>query len=482
MRALRVVVIAGVVSLVAALVAAPWPPLRAGQDAALASSRTGGRCPAPSRPLTFTEPGYIDMTRAGGEPTISQHPDGTMLYGSHAGTTHFYTFAAADTDTSAFFQNYTGQAYYYFSKDGGKTWEFVPRTFPPDGVPGSGFSDPEFAIDTAGNVYISEINLLNIALSKSEDSGQSYNLQNFFAFTITDRQWSAADEKDVLYMVGNTFGGGTYPSDPVGNTGHILIKSTDGGQTFGKAIEDPGGLGDIHVDQRDGTLYEAHLDDGLLEMWAYRDARKDKFKPDKGTIAKGVSMLSHWPAFDIDSKGNLYIVWDEDGEGDRAAGVYYSYSTDEGRTWADAVRVDGSDDTDLWPWLAVGSKGKVGIAWLEASEKLPGNDAETPGDHGWRIVVAQSQHGLGCGRNAPSFRSTVATPEPVHQGTICNSGTICQAQGIDRRMGDYFTIEIDETGALWAGYSDTRQGGAVALPGYFRQTGGPSFGRNTSMP
>jgi hypothetical protein len=442
----------------------------------------GKACPAPSKGLTFDKPGYIDRVRAGGEPTVQMHPDGTMLYGSHAGTTHFYTFEALDPTSSAFLENYTGQAYYYFSKDG-KKWEFVPRTLPPDGIPGSGFSDPDFAIDTAGNVFISEINLLNIAISKSSNSGKSYELKNFFAFTITDRQWSAADEKNVVYMVGNTFGGGTYPSDPVGNTGHILIKSKDGGETFSQAIADPDGLGDIHVDQRNGTLYETHLDGGKFEMWSFREARQDKFKPDKSTIANGVAMQSHWPAFDIDSDGNLYVVWDETGDGDRAAGVYYSYSKDEGRTWAAATRVDETDETDLWPWLAVGARGKVAIAWLQASKKLPDNDAETSGEHGWRIVAAQSLNGLGCGGGrAPGFRTSVATPDPVHRGTICNSGTVCQAQGIDRRLGDYFSIEIDATGALWAGYSDTREGGAVALPGYFLQTGGPGFGRNTSMP
>jgi hypothetical protein len=41
-------------------------------------------------------------------------------------------------------------------------------------------------------------------------------------------------------------------------------------------------------------------------------------------------------------------------------------------------------------------------------------------------------------------------------------GTICQAQLIDRRLGDYFTIDIDTTGAVVAAYSDTRQGGAGA--------------------
>lgn len=477
MRAIRATIVCTAVCLIVAS-AAPLAPAKVAGGGYPSRS-----CPAPPQPMTFGKPGYIDMVRAGGEPTISMHPDGTMLYGSHAGTTHFYTFAAADPTSTAFFQNYTGQAYYYYSKDDGKTWEFVPRPYPPDGVPGSGFSDPDFAIDTAGNVYVSEINLLNVAISKSSDSGKSYELKNFFAFTITDRQWKAADQKDVVYMVGNTFGGGTYPSDPAGNAGHILIKSKDGGETFTEAIEDPGGLGDLHVDHRDGTLYETHLEEDALQMWAFRDARQDKFKPDQNTIAKGVSMNSHWPAFDIDSKGNLYVTWDETGEGDRPAGVYYSYSTDEGNSWADPVRVDESEDTDLWPWLAVGAPGKVAIAWLESSEKLPGHDAETEGDHGWRIVAAQSLHGLGCGRDrAPAFRTSAATPEPIHRGTICNTGTVCQAQGIDRRLGDYFTIEIDGTGALWAGYSDTRQDGAVALPGYFRQTGGQGFGRNTSMP
>jgi hypothetical protein len=479
MRISRAITVSTVIGLLSIGLTSPAPAWLDPPGAGASSDA----CPAPPQPMTFDKPGYIDMVRAGGEPTVQMHPDGTMLYGSHAGTTHFYSFAVADPTSSAFVENYTGQAYYYFSNDNGKTWEFVPRTVPPNGLPGSGFSDPDFAIDTAGNVFISEINLLNIAISRSSDSGKSYELKNFFAFTITDRQWKAADEKDVVYMVGNTFGGGTYPSDPVGNSGHILIKSKDGGETFGEAIEDPGGLGDIHVDQRNGTLYETHLDGGKFEMWAFRDARRDKFEPDKGTIAEDVAMQSHWPAFDIDSLGNLYLVWDESGTGDRSAGVYYSYSTDGAHTWADPIRVDESDDTDLWPWLAVGGRGKVAIAWLEASEKLPDNNAETPGDHGWRIVTAQSLNGLGCGGGrSPGFRTAVATPEPIHQGTICNTGTVCQAQAIDRRLGDYFSIEIDNTGALWAGYSDTRQGGSVALPGYFRQTGGPRFGRNTSMP
>ena len=447
-----------------------------GLAAAPAPSRAAG-CPAPSKPLGFEPPRYIDETRAGGEPTVEMHPDGTLMYGSHAGTTHFYTPAAADPTTAAFVENYTGQTYYYFSKDHGKTWTYQDRKLPPNGTPFSGFSDPEYAVDAAGQVYVSEINLVNVAVSKAPGPDKPFELQNFFGQTVTDRQWMEADQKDVLYIVGNAFAGGTFPTDPVGNLGHYLYRSTDGGKTFSEGVEDGDGLGDLQIDRRDGTLYEAYYGGTTLSMTAYRNARKgDLSKRETNEIASGVDMLSHWPSFDLDAKGNLYITWDESGQGDRDAGVWFSYSTDRGRTWAPPTRVDTNNHTDIWPWLAVGDTGKVAIAWLEADKALPNHDAETEGDHGWRVHVAQTLNGLGCsGSKTPGFRSVTATPRPVHIGTICQGGTICQAELVDRRLGDFFTIEIDNSGHVWAGYSDTMQGGAVALPGFVHQARGIPF-------
>ncbi len=439
-------------------------------------------CPAPKSKLSFAKPTYIDKSRAGGEPTVEMHPNGTLLYGSHAGTTHFYAPAGADPTTAAFIEKYNGQTYYYFSKNNGKSWNYVDRTLPTDGLPASGFSDPEFAIDAAGQVYVSEINLANVAVSKSTTNGKSYELQNFFGQTVHDRQWMAADKKNVLYMVGNSFGGGTAPTNPVGNIGHYLYKSTDGGKTFtGGVLDEEGGsgLGALQIDPDDGTLYEAHYDGETLSLAAFRGARNDNFKPETNVVAKNVDMLGHWPSFDLDDQGNLYMTWDESGRGGRAAGIYYSYSTDRGRTWADAVRLDRDDRTNTWPWLAVGDRGRVAVAWLEASKRLPGHDAETPGDHGWRVVGAVTTNGLGCkATDAPGFSVTEATGKPMHTGTICQGGTTCQAFAIDRRLGDFFTIEITNDGRMWAGYSDTRQGGAVALPGFVRQDGGPQLIRS----
>lgn len=438
-------------------------------------------CKAPRDQLRFSEPSYVDTGRAGGEPSVEVHPSGTLLYAAHAGTTHFFAPAAGDEDSSAFLRSYRGQVYAWYSDDSGTNWTFVDRTLPPDGVAGSGFSDPDFAIDAAGNVYLSEINLVNVAASKSTDAGRSYELRNFFAQTLTDRQWTAAGPENVLFIVGNASSGGTFPTDPIGNNGHTIYRSTDGGQTFSEGVDDDGGLGDIKFDHGSGTLYEAHFAEGDLQIAAFRNALaadpRTALTAELHTIAAGVGLLSHWPAIDVDSAGNLYITWDENGSGSRAAGVWFSYSTDGGRSWAQPVRVDPDDRTDIWPWIAVGSPGRVAVAWFGNDNALPDHDAEQAGPaDGWNVYVAQTLTGLGCKKStAAGFTVTRATPQPFHTGQVCQGGTICQAQLVDRRLGDYFTIDIDTTGAVAAAYSDTRQGGAVALPGFVRQAGGPSF-------
>jgi hypothetical protein len=438
-------------------------------------------CAVPPSRLRFSPPEYVDTGRAGGEPSIEVHPDGTYLYGAHAGTTHFFAPRIGEPNTAAFVEHYPGQVYYWVSDDRGATWEFVERAAPPEGVANSGFSDPDFAIDGAGNVYISEINLVNVAVSKSTDSGHSYELQNVLAQTLTDRQWTAAGPEDVLFIVGNAIQGGTFPTDPVGHDGHTIYRSTDGGMTFSEGVADPPGLGDIKFDLRSRTLYEAHLDGGALQMAAFRHALDPDLTaaltPETHTIAEGVSMISHWPSIDLDAKGNLYIAWDESGQGARPAGIWYSHSRNRGRTWATPIRVDRGSGTDIWPWIAAGSPGRVAVSWFGNDRELPDHNAElaTPED-GWNVYVAQSLTGLGCrGSTSAGFRVTRATPEPFHVGTVCQAGTVCQVQRVDRRLGDYFSIDIDTTGAVVAGYSDTRQGGAVALPAFFRQTGGPRF-------
>lgn len=436
-----------------------------------------GACPAPPK-LTFDAPTYVDKGRAGGEPLVATYPNGRLLYSAHAGTTHFFTPEVVAPGSAAFVQNYTGQTYIWTSDDNGKTWTFRPRSIPPENLLASGFSDPEIAIDSAGEVFFSEINLVNVAVSKSSDKGSNWTLQNFGGALLTDRQWMEADRKDELYFVANGQPGGTGTGLV---QGHYISKSTDGGKTFTNSIPDQvggAGLGDIRVDKRNGTVYEAHYSGGNLKVAAFRNARAGNLAAtDTNLVADKVSMLAHWPAIDLDPSGNVYITWDEDGTGGRPAGIWYSRSTDAGRNWADPVRVDSGTGTAIWPWLGVGDDGRVGISWLQADVKLPDHNPETPGSHGWRILAAATTSGLGCASSqTPAFTApAIATPTAVHTGTICNGGTTCQATLTDRRLGDYFSMDVDNTGRMYMGYSDTQVAGAVSLPAFVRQKTGPAL-------
>jgi hypothetical protein len=458
-------------------------------------------CARPAEPMTFTTD-YIDTERAGGEPIVTTHPDGGLLWGSHAGTTHFYTPSSADGTTSAFFENYEGQTYQYRSDDGGIRWDFVPRTpistlDPNSGLPNSGFSDPEFAIDTAGNVFISEINLANIAISKSTDGGRSYQLQSLAEITMSDRQWMEADEEDVLWFVANTFGGGSTSSgNPVtGSLNHHLYKSIDGGATF-SAPQDLGGQqsSDIEIDKSDGRLYELHSDGDQLTLWLAPDAR-DQVPPNVTFLNRDGSQetvpsdppviagnydrkTSIGPTLDIDPHGNLYVVWDDDGGAGREPGIWFTYSLDRGVTWAEAERVNQGNDTAFWPWIAAGEHGAVAV-WLQHDGEVEDNEPQNAtGD--WYVMASQIRR---CepGSSGKVHVSSPGTPvqasfDRVHTGTICTGGTFCQAQAIDRRLGDYFANAIDRDGNVYISVSDTRQGGGVALPFVIRQVGGPTVG------
>ncbi|AXV06775.1 hypothetical protein DVS28_a2091 [Euzebya pacifica] len=450
-------------------------------------------CEAPTVDMEF-EQDYIDETRAGGEPILETLQDGTLLWGSHAGTTHFYSPTVADQTSAAFVQNYEGQTYQYWSDDDGATWHFSPRNAIQSaeqgslaGVNNSGFSDPVFAEDMAGNVFISEINLANIAVSKSTDSGRTWTLQNFFGLTVSDRQWMAADEEDVVYMTANGFGGGslgnTVPG--AGNLGNYIYKSSDGGVTWSRGHSTGGSSSsDIKVDWNTGAVYQPQQSNGLrLAVWP--NARAEDFSStptvEYHTIFDGYRQQSSiGPTIELDDAGNIYATWDQDsGNDDYPPGIYFAASQDGGKNWTEPVRVDEGPEHSFWPWLEVGAEGAVGIAWLENENIIASENAEdATADSAWHVMAAQTFDAFGnddADCDVAGFNVVQASTAPVHHGTVCTGGTVCQARAVDRRLGDYFGNEIASGGGMVIAVSDTQQGGSVALPLGIRQVAGPSF-------
>ena len=431
-------------------------------------------CPAVA-PLTFGTQHYVDQSRVGGEPVVLPLSTGRLVYAAHASTTLLDVQAPPGQGTMNYVAHYQGQVYAWYSDDNGATWTFVPRDDIPTNVPLTGFSDPDLAVDSAGQVYLEEINLLNIAASKSTDGGKSFALQNFFAQDMTDREWIDADTKDLLYETGNPSGGGTSTS-PAGHLNHTIYRSTDGGQTF-TPYADPDGGEKIRVDKRDGTVYEMQFLTGdVLAMGAFRKARSGDMTLDVHPVAKVTGLVQS--SFDVDSAGGLHIAWSETG-GTRTPGVYYASSHDGGRTWSAPLRIDTDNKTDYWVSVAAGDAGRAVVAWFQADVHLPNDSPDTTGTHGWHVMAAAVVPGSTCGATAattvvkPIVRLAVATKQAFHIGQICTSGTECEALGEDRRLGDYFTAAVDKTGHVVIGYSDTQLGGIAALPAFVRQTGGP---------
>ncbi|HLN63725.1 MAG TPA: sialidase family protein [Symbiobacteriaceae bacterium] len=122
-----------------------------------------------------------------------------------------------------------------------------------------------------------------------------------------------------------------YRQKPADNNRNIVIrKSTDGGATFGDPV--------------------VVSDDG----WVINGC------PHAGAVMT------------TDAKGNVHVIWYTMGRKPKEAGIYYSASTDGGRTFSPRQLVHAGEGTGvLRPYLAVGEQGDVYMAWMNY---LPGKD------------------------------------------------------------------------------------------------------------
>jgi hypothetical protein len=219
--------------------------------------------------------------------------------------------------------------------------------------------------------------------------------------------------------------------------------------------------------------------------------------------------FSHWPAISIDSAGNYYIVWDTDDRDTHSANgcppaysgsesfgtlppvnaptplanrVMMSYSTDGGQHWSAPQTVAYSPGHRLlWPWVTAGSAGRIGVVYYQYSSVVDPDCA--PANAQVSVMAAELS-------NAPSSQPTEtivdAAGRPIHSGSICAGGTTCAAENAitseDRRLGDYFTDNVDGHGCLMIATGDTTLNDPVtgltspiSHPLFLHQDGGTSL-------
>lgn len=406
---------------------------------------SGSAADAAATPLAFGEMKLIDEVRAGGEPVIAITPTGTILVSAHPGWTHTRYPPSPNLLVPA-----SGQSYLWRSTDGGETFAHVGLPMAPEGLGprglGQGVSDPDFAIDANGRIYLTDLEALAAAsVSWSDDDGatwlQGNDVVSAFGPGPVDRQWLATFGTDVYFM-GNFF------------AEEKVLKSTDGGLTW-MQVGSPNCAGDLTTNA-DGALI-AGCQTGIDVSEDGGATFEQRDVPDAESWARSMAE----PA--VDAAGNVYIPYTNEN------GVFLAGSPDLGVTWWEPIQLtNDTPGTNVWPWVVAGDAGRIAVVWYHDDD--PAGPADATGD--WYVDGAIV---LGADTEAPTV-SHARIAGPIFQGKMCQRGTMCQAdpdaETGDRRLGDFFEAAIDADGTLHVVYS-VALGDAISHPGYSKQVDGP---------
>ena len=434
-------------------------------------------CPEVEAPeVSFDEPLYIDRQRAGGEPVSVVAQDGSISVSAHAGTTHVYKSPDALPGSRDFVLGYFNQTLTWRSDDGGRSWQYIGlagQREGPHSITSTGFSDPDYAIDQAGNIYNVEIDLANVAVFMSPDDGQSYPIANPYAW-FGDRPWLTALEENEVFL---------YVNNP-----RRMLKSSDGGVTWvpytanvpvsSKSIPDP-------LNPNDGLIGPV----GNLGRFAIgtEDEAARTLSWEQHDFGPLGASRQFFGTLGVDNAGNVYqaAAGGYAGSGDTTPNgevsfTYFERETEE--TNAEKIVIPTPPGDALWPWTIAGDDGRAAVVWYQNLAGDPRNfyiyAAITHNAHGSTVTCSD-----GSTREIPPrFTVVNASARPIHFGDICLQGTTCNAnpsfEGGDRRLGDFFTVNFDSEGNLFIASADTMLqnplGGAkpVGNPIFIRQESG----------
>jgi hypothetical protein len=336
-------------------------------------------------------------------------------------------------------------------------------------APGGGDTDLAVAPakNAAGfyNVYVASLSLANVDVSTSTDGGATWTLNPVTTpETIDDREWIAADGAAKVCI--------SYHDAPQGIT---VGCSQDAGTTFtqfASAIDAnhafqiaENSIGNLAIDPSSHIVYQTYS--------AITTAAETACAPQLGVVAgtcnyHGVYMavssdggltFTDYPVYinpdpkvgyghqfvnvSVDKAGNVYSVYTDDHH------VYYSFSTDHGRTWSGPYLVSTTGGTQIFPWSTAGDAGKLDVVYYQTpyydGTSTPDN---YPMSAAWTVGFAQNLSALTPGS---SWSRQTASPT-IHYGGVCESGVTCTG---NRDLFDDFGVAASpKTGLASIIYSD----------------------------
>ncbi|MFY9588901.1 MAG: hypothetical protein WAT66_15770 [Actinomycetota bacterium] len=349
------------------------------------------------------------------------------------------------------------------SLDGGRTFRSAspplaagvadPRMRPCPASLGGG--DADIVTDRTGRAYFLDLYLAGVTVGVSTDRGATWRCNTVAATSPEDdRPWLApaplADGEGPnidAYLVYRDFG--TTGLIPV--VGEIakpvslhLDVTRDGGATWTQrttfARNGVGYTGPLFT-APDGTLYQVYQN--RASVMIARSTDKGRTMRLIRVADRYASPANQWLGGDVDAAGNVYVAWVDQGTWD----VMLSRSRDHGVTWSKPLRINHpASETAAMPWVAAGRAGDVAVAWYGSDGTFAPGTAPTTAR--WYPWVARSVNATSA---SPSFSRTRLSPTPMRFGPLCLIGIGCA----DRRVGDFFEIDIGPDGALMASYADT---------------------------
>jgi len=340
----------------------------------------------------------------------------------------------------AVFQDNAHAAY---SQDAGESWQVAEGVEPPNyRVSG----DVSTAFDNHGHAFIcymafDKLGTFNywghnssrngLFVRRSLDGGKTWETNHIPV--IEHATEPGVPWEDKPYIVSDTTKGPNAGNLYVGWTRWtltdsqiLLSRSTDDGETWSKPVEIDGHPGLPRDDNGaaegfagtvapDGTLYAVWSQDDQLMMTSSRDGGKTFTKAQAivhtAPIMFAVQALERangFPQIAIDPRSTrLYVTWSDYRNGD--LDVFCSSSTDSGRTWTAAERVnndeihDGADQ--FFQWLAVDpTDGSVNVLFYDRRGD-PQNRKQI-------VALARSTDG------GHSFSNYAWTTEPFEAGGV----------------------------------------------------------------
>ena len=463
-------------------------------------------------PVGFAAPVLVDPQLGGGEPVIiSSHKFGTLVYSSHEGTTHLYRpglaahpgeFACPDPATATCYNSHVN---IWYSTDHGQHWS---RSNGLERLGYTGFSDPDLTEDDAGNLYDTGIGALpdaQASLFSSADGGKTWPTGTTQCHD-GDRPWLVGGRPNqVFYAI-------TPAEDWLER--RVFVSNDAGASCSTSGSPDSGhsvSLGPVYtgqgkplLDRHDGSLIGPQ---GYFENLSLQNRTGIGISrlPDAANAVKSGTNFSNiyhrettvqnffQPRLAMDAAENLYLVY---APNDRVAGstggcsgastpvpsrirMVVGKHTGPGHwNFSEPINISGQlPGQDLWPWVVAGDAGKVSVVWFHRDRfddidcgQLNGK-AVNSGTFVYEATITDATN--------PSKRAISvvnASGRSIHQGGICQGGTLCVATGRDRRLGDFLTNALDARGCVLIASGDTEvpeaQGQATSRPIFMSQNSG----------